>query len=331
MDDVVRAVDQARVPIAGAIQLSMVLRDHIFMDIPFEAWEAVTAPKIQGTWNLHTVLARQSLDFFVLFSSFAGLNGQRGQANCAAGSAFLDAFVQFRHGLGLPASVLDVGAVADVGFVAGRPDLIHFFETTSHHFLREQDVLDSLQLAIQKSIPRRRRPDESSFVSDSQVALAMRSTIPLSSPQNRNVWRRDARLSLYRNLEADAAEASRDGDAAGGTTTGGDSSEDAAIRRLLAAVETDPSVLAQDAFVEQLARSIGVAFFSFMMKPVEELDVRAELATLGIDSLVAIEVRNSLRLRFTIEVSVLEIMRSDSILGLAKLGARMWTARLAAK
>lgn len=68
-----------------------------------------------------------------------------------------------------------------------------------------------------------------------------------------------------------------------------------------------------------------------MMKPVEELDVRAGLATLGIDSLVAIEVRNWLRLRFTIEVSVLEIMRSDSILGLAKLGARMWTARLAAK
>ncbi|EMR63063.1 putative polyketide synthase protein [Eutypa lata UCREL1] len=73
MDDVVRTVNQARAPIAGAIQLSVVLRDHLFMDMPFEAWEAVTAPKIQGTWNLHTVLARQPLDFFVLFSSFAGL------------------------------------------------------------------------------------------------------------------------------------------------------------------------------------------------------------------------------------------------------------------
>ncbi len=331
INDVVRAVDQAQAPIAGTIQLSMVLRDHPFTDMSFEDWAAATAPKIQGTWNLRMALERQPLDFFVLFSSFASLIGQRGQANYAAGSAFLDAFVQFRHGLGLPASVLDIGAVADVGFVAEWPDLIHFFETTSHNFLREQDVLDLLQPAIQKSVLRPHGPDESSFVSDSQVTLGIRSTIPLSSPQNRNVWRRDARLSLYRNLEADADEAGRDGGATGGTTTGDDSSEDAAIRKLLATVETDPSVLAQDGFVEQLAGSIGVAFFNFMMKPVEELDIRAGLATLSIDSLIAIEVRNWLRLRLTIEMSVLEILRSDSILGMARLGAKIWAAKLASK
>lgn len=45
------------------------------MDMPFKAWKAVIASKIQGTWNLYTVLARQPLNFFVLFNSFAGLNG----------------------------------------------------------------------------------------------------------------------------------------------------------------------------------------------------------------------------------------------------------------
>ncbi|KAJ2980610.1 hypothetical protein NUW58_g6899 [Xylaria curta] len=153
IDSVTRAVSQARTPIAGVIQLSMVLRDHLFSDMAFEDWEAAIQPKIQGTWNLHTALAQQPLDFFILFSSFAGLIGQRGQANYASASTFLDAFVQFRHGLGLPASVLDVGAVADVGFVAERPDLIQFFKTTSHYFLSEQDVLDSVQLAIMKSTP----------------------------------------------------------------------------------------------------------------------------------------------------------------------------------
>ncbi|OTA94899.1 hypothetical protein M434DRAFT_70407 [Hypoxylon sp. CO27-5] len=329
IEDVSRVLDQARVPIAGVVQLSMVLRDQLFTDMTLEDWEAVTRPKIQGTWNLHEVLAGQSLDFFVLFSSLAGLIGQRGQANYAAASAFLDAFVQFRHGLGLPASVLDVGAVADVGFVAERPDLIQFFKTTSHHLLREQDVLDSFELAIRNSTPKLRNTD-GFYMSDCQTTLAMRSTIPLSSPNNRNVWRRDARLSLYRNIEAAAAEGSQNSGAAGGAAIGGDD-EDAVIKRLLAAVEANPSVLQQDAFIEQIARSIGVAFFSFMMKPIEELDVTAGLATLGIDSLVAIELRNWLRLRFTIEMSVLEIMRGDSILGLAKLAAKKWTAKVATK
>ncbi|KAI0877791.1 hypothetical protein GGS24DRAFT_487640 [Hypoxylon argillaceum] len=327
IDSVARAVDAAQTPIAGVVQLSMVLRDHLFTEMPFEDWEAVTGPKIQGTWNLHTALAQRPLDFFVLFSSFAGLIGQRGQANYASASTFLDAFVQFRHGLGLPASVLDVGAVADVGFVAERPDLIQFFKTTSHYFLSEQDVLDSFELAIRKSSPRLQELNES-FVSDSQIALAMRSTIPLSSPQNRNVWRRDARLSLYRTLEVDA---SRDVPATGETAASGENDEDAEIRRLLAAAEADLSIVTQDFFVAQLARRIGVAFFNFMMKPIEELDINAPFASLGIDSLVAIEVRNWLRLRLAIELSLLEIMRSESILALAKSGAKKWAAKVGAK
>lgn len=330
LDDVVRAVEQAQAPIAGVVQLSMVLRDQLFADISIDDWEAVTAPKIEGTWNLHTALAKQPLDFFVLFSSFAGLIGQRGQANYAAGSTFLDAFVQFRHGLGLPASVLDVGAVAGVGFVSERPDLIQFFKTTSHHFLSEQDVLDSFELAVQKSAPGPREPSSSDkgFVAESQVALAMRSTIPLSSPHNRNVWKRDARLSLYRNLEAEAAKAGPDGGEA--RPASGESDQDAAIWKLHAAVEGDPKVLTQDAFIQQLAQSIGAAFFSFMMKPIEELDVTERLTNLGFDSLVAIEVRNWLRLRLAIEMSMLEIMSGGTIRGLAELAARKWAGRLAA-
>jgi hypothetical protein len=84
LDDVVRAVNQAPKPIAGVVQLSMVLRDHLFADMSFEDWETVIAPKVQSTWNLHTALAKQKLDFFVMFSSFTGVVGQRGQGNYAA-------------------------------------------------------------------------------------------------------------------------------------------------------------------------------------------------------------------------------------------------------
>jgi hypothetical protein len=332
MSDVVRVAKQAPTSIAGVVQLSMVLRDHLFADMPFSDWKAVTVPKIRGTWNLQEVVLtqqQQPLDFFVLFSSFASLVVQRGQANYAAANAFLDAFAQFRHNLGLCALVLDLGAVADVGYVAERPDLVSFFKTTLHHLLREQDVLDALELAIRKSAPPTPPPGQVEFfVSDSQVTLAMRSTIPLSSPQNRNVWKRDPRLSLYHNLEAEMAERGV-AVGTGGTATGEDGDQDAAIRAVLAAVEEDSSLLQQDAFIAQFARLIGVAFFSFMMKPVEDLDVMAGLATLGVDSLVTIEVRNWLRLRFAIDMSVLEILRAENIMGIAKAAAGKFMAKLA--
>jgi hypothetical protein len=87
----------------------------------YEEWQAANLPKIQGTWNLHEAFASQFLDFFVLFSSFSGLLGHWGQANYASANTFLDAFAQYRHGKGLPASVLDISIIEDVGWVSQEP------------------------------------------------------------------------------------------------------------------------------------------------------------------------------------------------------------------
>jgi hypothetical protein len=77
-------------------------------------WGAAIKPKVDGTWNLHEATKSSPLDFMVLFSSFSGIMGQRGQANYASANTFLDAFVQYRHANGLPASVLDIGPIEDV-------------------------------------------------------------------------------------------------------------------------------------------------------------------------------------------------------------------------
>ena len=54
-------------------------------------------PKIQGTWNLHTLTLASDLDFFVLFSSAATLLGGMRQASYTAANAFLDAFAHYRR------------------------------------------------------------------------------------------------------------------------------------------------------------------------------------------------------------------------------------------
>ena len=87
-------VEKARPPIAGVFQMAMVLRDVGIMSMDADTWAQAVGPKIDGTWNLHRHLPA-NLDFFVLFSSMAGLFGYFGQANYASANTFLDAFVQY--------------------------------------------------------------------------------------------------------------------------------------------------------------------------------------------------------------------------------------------
>lgn len=262
------------------------------------------APKVDGTWNLHKAI--KDLDFFVLFSSFSGLVGQWGQANYAASNTFLDAFAQYRHGLGLPASVLDIGAVVDVGYVSENKVVLENFMASHVHGLRENDLLDSLQLMIGRSVVPV-APAPFTFTNPGQVGIGLRSTLPISAPQNRNIWKRDPRMSLYRNLE-DVS------DTAVATTND-------ALRQFLTSAKSDPACLLEKANIQYLAHEIGLRLFSFLMRPEEELDLQMAPASVGLDSLIAIEMRNWWRQSLGFDVTVLEILAAGSIEQLGELAA----------
>jgi amino acid adenylation domain-containing protein len=114
------AGDGTRPPLRGAIHAAGTLEDGVIAQQTWDRFSRVLAPKVEGGWNLHRLTLDEPLDFFVLFSSAVSLLGSPGQSNHAAASTFLDSLAEHRRALGLPALSLDWGAWSEVGAAAER-------------------------------------------------------------------------------------------------------------------------------------------------------------------------------------------------------------------
>ncbi|MBD2511960.1 type I polyketide synthase, partial [Nostoc muscorum FACHB-395] len=117
-NQVKQLLEPCKSQLRGIIHAAGVLSDRIILQQTWESFTQVMAPKIQGAWNLHHLTEDVSLDFFVMFSSAASLLGAAAQGNYAAANAFLDAFAHYRHSQGLPALSINWGAWAEVGMAA---------------------------------------------------------------------------------------------------------------------------------------------------------------------------------------------------------------------
>jgi NADPH:quinone reductase-like Zn-dependent oxidoreductase/acyl carrier protein len=118
--EAMEAVRTTLPPLCGVIHAAGVLADATLAQMDRERLLDALAPKVRGAWNLHALTREMPLDFFVFFSSVAALFGLPGQANYAAGNAFLDALAHQRHASGLPALSVNWGPWAEVGLAAAE-------------------------------------------------------------------------------------------------------------------------------------------------------------------------------------------------------------------
>jgi amino acid adenylation domain-containing protein len=104
--------------IKGVFHLAGVLGEGDILRQDVRDMEAVMEPKMEGAWNLHRLTLNDPIEHFVMFSSITSLWGGHGLGAYSASNTFLDILASYRGTHGLPALSINWGAFSEKGMVA---------------------------------------------------------------------------------------------------------------------------------------------------------------------------------------------------------------------
>ena len=116
--------DTALPPLGGVIHCAGTVSHAMVPNQDWERCERILGPKAIGAWNLHRATEGMELDLFVLFSSVAGTLGSAGTTNYAAANAFLDHLALHRRASGLAGQAIAWGPWSGSGMAARHQDLV---------------------------------------------------------------------------------------------------------------------------------------------------------------------------------------------------------------
>jgi acyl transferase domain-containing protein/acyl-CoA synthetase (AMP-forming)/AMP-acid ligase II/acyl carrier protein len=277
--DLLATLDSSLPPLRGLFHAAGILEDGLLVGMDNERFQAVLAPKVAGAWNLHAQTLGRPLDHFVLFSSAAALLGPPGMAGYPAANCFLDALAQHRHAAGLPALSVNWAAWAGLGMAASeqrqRRSELHGLGT----------IPPELALTLLGRLLRCDRP---------QVGV-----LPLHVKRLRRahpVWSSSPLLARL------FTEAAGPQPSANHAPTGGED-----LARLIRQT-TDPKErprLLEACLRAQVAGVLGIA--------PRQLDVHQPLNNLGVDSLIAIELKHRVEAELEVVIPVVKFLQGPSV------------------
>nr|AFI23579.1 PKS-NRPS hybrid [Colletotrichum higginsianum] len=319
--DVVDDIRKTMPPIAGIANGAMVLRDKLFLDMPLENMTQTLHTKMKGSIYLDSIFGDQSefdLDFFVFFSSIAAVTGNRAQSNYSAANMFMTALANNRRARGLPASVMHIGAIMGVGYMARNLNraILDNLWSAGATWISEKDFHNCFGEAVLASRPGNGLNDDPEFI------VGLRQLVQGRDSSDKVLVMDDPRFSHLVTRDV-----SQEDDSAG--EMGGRKST--SIKHLLKTSKTPKSV-------ERIVRGKAfprVMFFDsaeisnedvtegFIAKLISTLQLDAQMPEseilasradeLGVDSLVSVDFRRWFSGEMSVEMPVLKLLGGSTV------------------
>jgi acyl transferase domain-containing protein/acyl carrier protein len=282
--------DTGQPPIRGVIHAAGLAGPEPLLELNAARFDQVLRPKVAGTWQLHQLLCNERLDFFVGFSSGAALLGSPMLGSYAAANSFLDALIHYRRSIGQTGLSVNWGFWAEIGMVArSQREAGRVFAPQGMQSFSPQQGIAAMQHLL-------------------EVDATQSSFMPVDWGQWAEHHPHASAAPLFREL-LDHRSA---GDPSQIPVT-----DDPTITR--------EAILAESAETQiRLVEKFLCSRLSHVLRiPIEELDVSRPLNHLGIDSLMAMELRNHIQSHFGVVVPVARLMQNPGTRQLSQTLVRL--------
>jgi acyl transferase domain-containing protein/acyl carrier protein len=267
-------------PIRGVIHAAGVMQNQAMLDQPLDEMKRIFQPKIDGGWLLHTLLKDAPLDFFVMYSSAATLLSSPLNSSYAAANAFLNGLAHYRHAMGQPALSINWGMWGEVG-MAVDSGITNNGANALMNPMPVQGALAALEQALNLG----------------EAQLAIMAVTPKSWERIYATLYKPPFLSQLMSVEQTAADAS----AQNGFN----------LQTLREADPDDRADLLESFLAQQVSHVLGFGN--------RALDTDESLFDLGIDSLMAVELKNRIEAHLSMAIPMMQLLQGPSVIDLTEI------------
>ena len=280
MSSIIKQVNTTQKPLRGIIHAAGLSGEHKLSQMNYKVFESLLSPKTVGTWVLHQLTKEISLDFFICFSSIASVWGSLGHGHYDAANHFLNILASYRRSIGLPGLSINWGIFVIGGMIADE-NYVRWMNQIGIEALQPEEGFNALKILLKTNAvqPLVTKVDWSTFKEYYEVrglGKLFSDLMTLSAV--------DPTPPLIETIERQ---------------------ESSILEQLKAASPSKIENILLTHFQNEIAKSLRTS--------ASEIGLQKPLNSMGLDSLMAVELRNMSLVKLGIDIPTVKFIEGLSI------------------